>query len=84
LCLSDLAQNYEIDLPFSIEAFIRSTTAEKIVDRLLERMTSNELDAFSIPINKITLLSPIASPPKILYDVVCDDKNLSQSLSQRI
>ncbi len=66
VCLTDLAKNYEIDLPCTIEDFIESTTAEEIADRLLAETTSSELDAFSIPISKAKLLTPIASPPKIL------------------
>jgi 2-keto-4-pentenoate hydratase/2-oxohepta-3-ene-1,7-dioic acid hydratase in catechol pathway len=66
VCLTDLAKNYEIDLPSTIEDFIESTTAEEAADRLLAETTSGELDAFSIPISKTKLLTPIVSPPKIL------------------
>ena len=66
VCLADLAKNYGIDLPNTIEDFIKSTTAEENADRLLAETTSNENDAFSIPISKARLLTPIVSPPKIL------------------
>jgi 2-keto-4-pentenoate hydratase/2-oxohepta-3-ene-1,7-dioic acid hydratase in catechol pathway len=66
VCLPDLAKNYETNLPITIEDFIKSTTAEEIASRLLAETTSSELDAFSIPLSKTRLLTPIASPPKIL------------------
>lgn len=66
VCLTDLAKNYEIDLPNTIEDFIKSPTAEKNAERILAETTSSELDAFSIPISKARLLTPIVSPPKIL------------------
>jgi len=66
VCLTDLAKNYEIDLPNTIEDFIKSPTAEKNADRILAETTSSELDAFSIPTSKTKLLTPIVSPPKIL------------------
>jgi 2-keto-4-pentenoate hydratase/2-oxohepta-3-ene-1,7-dioic acid hydratase in catechol pathway len=66
VCLPDLAKDYETDLPRTIEDFIESTTAEEIAGRLLAEITSSELAAFSKPISKTKLLTPIASPPKIL------------------
>jgi len=66
MCLTDLAKNYEIDLPNTIEDFIKSPTAEKNAERILAETTISELDAFSIPISKARLLTPIVSPPKIL------------------
>jgi len=66
MCLTDLAKNYKIDLPNTIEDFIKSPTAEKNAERILAETTSSELDAFSIPISKARLLTPIVSPPKIL------------------
>ena len=66
VCLPDLAKNYETNIPSTIEDFIKSETAEEIASRLLEEMTSSELDVFSIPIRKTKLLTPITSPPKIL------------------
>jgi 2-keto-4-pentenoate hydratase/2-oxohepta-3-ene-1,7-dioic acid hydratase in catechol pathway len=66
LCIPDLAKNYEADLPITMEDFIESTNAEEIAIRLIEKMTCSELDAFSVSISKVKLLTPIASPPKIL------------------
>jgi 2-keto-4-pentenoate hydratase/2-oxohepta-3-ene-1,7-dioic acid hydratase in catechol pathway len=66
VCLTDLAKNYKIKLPSTMEDFIKSETAEEIASKLLLEMTSSELDAFSIPISKTKLLAPITSPPKIL------------------
>jgi len=66
VCLTDLAKNYEIDLPNTIEDFIKSPTAEKNADRILAETTSSERDAFSIPTSETKLLTPIVSPPKIL------------------
>jgi 2-keto-4-pentenoate hydratase/2-oxohepta-3-ene-1,7-dioic acid hydratase in catechol pathway len=66
VCLPDLAKKHETDLPRTMEDFIESTTAEENAGRLLAETTSSELDAFSIPISKTKLLTPIASPSKIL------------------
>jgi 2-keto-4-pentenoate hydratase/2-oxohepta-3-ene-1,7-dioic acid hydratase in catechol pathway len=66
VCLPDLAKNYETDLPSTMENFIESAIAEEIADKLLAETTTSELDAFSIPIDNTKLLTPIASPPKIL------------------
>jgi len=66
VCLSDLAKKYETNLPSKIEGFIKSTTAEKIADKLLLETSSCDLDAFSMPMGEAKLLAPIAFPPKIL------------------
>jgi 2-keto-4-pentenoate hydratase/2-oxohepta-3-ene-1,7-dioic acid hydratase in catechol pathway len=66
VCLPDLAKNYDANLPLTIEDFIKSETTEENTDKLLSEMTSSELDAFSVPLSKAKLLTPISSPPKIL------------------
>jgi 2-keto-4-pentenoate hydratase/2-oxohepta-3-ene-1,7-dioic acid hydratase in catechol pathway len=83
VCLPDLAKNYEIDLPSTIEDFIGSTTAEEIVSRLLAETTNSELDAFSIPLSKTRLLTPIDSPPKILCLGLNYDSHVNETQEKR-
>jgi 2-keto-4-pentenoate hydratase/2-oxohepta-3-ene-1,7-dioic acid hydratase in catechol pathway len=83
VCLLDLAKNYESDLPSTIEDFVESTTAEEIASRLLTETTNSELDAFSIPISKTKLLTPIDSPPKIICLGLNYDSHVNETREKR-
>jgi 2-keto-4-pentenoate hydratase/2-oxohepta-3-ene-1,7-dioic acid hydratase in catechol pathway len=66
LSLPVLVKYLRSHLPSKIEAFIADPIAQGTADSWLMKAKSNELDAASIPLDKVRLLSPIASPPKIL------------------
>ena len=49
LCLPDLAKNYEVDLPNTIEDFIESTTARKMQRDCLPKLQSLNMMHFLYP-----------------------------------
>jgi 2-keto-4-pentenoate hydratase/2-oxohepta-3-ene-1,7-dioic acid hydratase in catechol pathway len=66
LSLDALSKNYGINLPSTVEDFVKNTTAEEIVENLLAETIKRELEDLSIPINRTQFLAPLLSPSKIL------------------
>jgi len=65
--LPDLAQQMQEQLPPTLEEFI--TAGQETLgtaEALLSRAQAHGLSTFSVPLTKIQLLAPIASPPKIV------------------
>ncbi len=67
ICLPSLAKRFNIEFPELMENFI-TLGAEGVekTEKLLENTIENDIRKFSSPVNQVTLLSPIASPPKIV------------------
>jgi len=67
VCLPSLAKNLKTQLPDRLERLISSgTEALETVEKLLKNAEENDIVNFSLPINKVNLLAPIAFPPKII------------------
>ena len=67
ICLHGLARGMNMEFPERFEDFINlgSQGVEK-TENMLEKAKENDVRSVSSPINQITLLAPIASPPKIV------------------
>jgi 2-keto-4-pentenoate hydratase/2-oxohepta-3-ene-1,7-dioic acid hydratase in catechol pathway len=66
LSLPSFAKQLKMHLPNTIEAFISDEAAQKKAEELLLKVTNNQLEAASFPLDQAKLLAPITSPPKIL------------------
>lgn len=67
LSLPALAKRFKKEVPQKIEDFIAQgkKTIETTED-LIKKTSSNDVEIFSAPLNAVTLLAPIAFPPKII------------------
>jgi 2-keto-4-pentenoate hydratase/2-oxohepta-3-ene-1,7-dioic acid hydratase in catechol pathway len=65
-CLPRLAKRLGMQLPDLIRDFIASGMAGEDAERQLSEATKEDIESVSRPINEVTLLSPIDSPPKIV------------------
>ncbi len=67
ICLPNLAKRLNGEFPELLEDFITlgAKGVEK-VEKLLENATETDIKHVSPPVNEVTLLAPIASPPKIV------------------
>jgi 2-keto-4-pentenoate hydratase/2-oxohepta-3-ene-1,7-dioic acid hydratase in catechol pathway len=67
LCLPSLAKHLKRELPELLEDFIAlGAKGGEIAERLLEKATETDTEHASSLVNKVTLLAPLASPPKIV------------------
>jgi 2-keto-4-pentenoate hydratase/2-oxohepta-3-ene-1,7-dioic acid hydratase in catechol pathway len=66
ICLPALADRLGENLPSHIEEFIAQEDAQETAEALLAKANPNDIQDASVPLSKISLLAPIASPPKIL------------------
>jgi len=67
ICLHGLAERLNIEFPEHFEDFVNlGSNSVKKAENLLEKAKENDVRSVSSPINQITLLAPIASPPKIV------------------
>jgi 2-keto-4-pentenoate hydratase/2-oxohepta-3-ene-1,7-dioic acid hydratase in catechol pathway len=65
LCLPALAHRLGTKLPASMDAFIAEGALEK-AETLLSNAKPSDLENVSAPLDEVTLLAPLAFPPKIL------------------
>ncbi|HLE75762.1 MAG TPA: fumarylacetoacetate hydrolase family protein [Candidatus Bathyarchaeia archaeon] len=67
LSLPALAKRFKKEVPQKIEDFIAQgkKTIETTED-LIKKASGNDVEIFSAPLNAVTLLAPIAFPPKII------------------
>ena len=67
ICLPRLAKRLNNKLPQRLEGFIASGAKSiETAEKLLENAAENDVERVSSAINEVTLLAPIASPPKII------------------
>ncbi len=67
LCLPALAKRFKKQLPQRLEDFVvLGETATKTAENLLEKAKDSNIESTSVPISAVTLLAPIAFPPKII------------------
>ncbi len=67
LCLPALAKRFKKQLPQRLEDFVvLGETATKTAENLLEKAKDSDIESTSAPISAVTLLAPIAFPPKII------------------
>jgi 2-keto-4-pentenoate hydratase/2-oxohepta-3-ene-1,7-dioic acid hydratase in catechol pathway len=67
ICLPRLAKRLNKELPHFLEGFIASGARSiETAEKLLENAAENDVERVSSSINEVTLLAPIASPPKII------------------
>ena len=66
-CLPALAKRFRQKLPERLEEFISwGEKAMKTAEELQKRINGNDSASLSVPTDEVTLLAPIASPPKIV------------------
>jgi 2-keto-4-pentenoate hydratase/2-oxohepta-3-ene-1,7-dioic acid hydratase in catechol pathway len=66
-CLSALAKRFKKELPPKLEDFVaQGENALKTAGDLLKKAGDNDVKSFSVPLSAITLLAPVAFPPKII------------------
>ncbi|MEM3609128.1 MAG: fumarylacetoacetate hydrolase family protein [Candidatus Bathyarchaeia archaeon] len=67
LRLSSLARKFGGELPRRIEEFIElGDRGVEVAEKLLRKLTEKDYADVSVPLEKVRLLAPIASPPKII------------------
>src|SRR3989304_975677 len=67
LCLPELAERFGEKLPPRLEDFIISSEqARKTAENLVTKARDSSFESLSVPIDEVSLLAPIASPPKII------------------
>jgi len=67
LCLPALAKRFKKQLPQRLEDFVAlGETATKTAENLFEKAKDSGIESASAPISAVTLLAPIAFPPKII------------------
>jgi len=66
VCLPKLAKHLRTELPERIENFIAEENAVKTAETLLATADSTAKENASVPLANVSLLAPIAFPPKIL------------------
>jgi len=67
VCLPRLAKRLNKELPELLEEFIAlGAKGVETAEKLLEKTTENDIKHTSSPVNQVTLLAPVAAPPKIV------------------
>ena len=67
LCLPALAERFKKELPPKLEDFVaQGDSALRTAEDLLNRAGDNDVKGISAPLNAISLLAPLALPPKII------------------
>ena len=67
MCLPALAKHFKETLPKRIEEFVASgEQALRTAENLLSKTKGNDGESVSAPLNEVSLLAPITSPPKII------------------
>jgi len=67
LCLPALAKRFKKQLPQRLEDFVAlEETAVKTAENLLEKANEGDVESVSVPMSAVSLLAPIAFPPKII------------------
>lgn len=65
--LPELAKQFNENLPETVEGFVDSgETAIKAAEDIIKEVVSNRSKIVSLPLSKVSLLAPLASPPKII------------------
>ena len=66
-CLPALAKRFKKELPQRLEDFVaQGENALKIAEDLLKKTNGSNIESVSAPMSAVSLLAPIASPPKII------------------
>ena len=66
-CLPAVAKHLGQELPERLEEFIAlGEKAMKTAEELLMKTDSYHVESFTVPLSKVSLLAPIAAPPKIV------------------
>lgn len=66
-CLPSSAKRFRQELPERLEEFVSwGEKATKTAEELLTKTDGNDVESIVLPMSKVTLLAPIASPPKIV------------------
>ncbi|MCW4046965.1 MAG: fumarylacetoacetate hydrolase family protein [Candidatus Bathyarchaeota archaeon] len=67
LSLPALAKRFGEEVPQTLEGFIKQgEETVKTVEKLIEKADGSDVAAVSVPLSAVTLLAPIAFPPKII------------------
>lgn len=67
ICLSSLAKRFNIEFPELLEDFVTlGTKGVEEAEKLLQNASENNVKNVTLPLNQVTLLAPIAFPPKIV------------------
>ncbi len=66
VCLPELAKRLKTELPERIEDFIAEESAVKTAETLIAKASSSVIENASVPLADLSMLAPIAFPPKIL------------------
>jgi 2-keto-4-pentenoate hydratase/2-oxohepta-3-ene-1,7-dioic acid hydratase in catechol pathway len=66
ICLPKLAKRLHMQLPERFQDFVASEIGVETAEKKLNEATNDDIESVSHPINKVTLLSPIHFPPKIV------------------
>ncbi|MBT0158610.1 fumarylacetoacetate hydrolase family protein [Candidatus Bathyarchaeota archaeon A05DMB-2] len=67
LSLPALAKRFREEVPQTLEVFIKQAEgAMKTAEKLIEKAGGRDVAAVSVPLSEVTLLAPIAFPPKII------------------
>ena len=67
LSLPKLAKHFHVSLPETVEDFVASgEPALRIAETLLAKVVESRSEVDSVPLNTVSLLAPIAFPPKII------------------
>jgi 2-keto-4-pentenoate hydratase/2-oxohepta-3-ene-1,7-dioic acid hydratase in catechol pathway len=62
-----LAKRFREEVPQTLEVFIKQAEgAMKTAEKLIEKAGGRDVAAVSVPLSEVTLLAPIAFPPKII------------------
>jgi 2-keto-4-pentenoate hydratase/2-oxohepta-3-ene-1,7-dioic acid hydratase in catechol pathway len=65
--LPDLAKRFNENFPETVEGFVNSgEPAMAAAEDILKEVSSNRSEMVSTPIDEVTLLAPLTSPPKII------------------
>lgn len=64
ICLPRLAKSLHKRLPEKLEEFIEADIVEK-TEKMLKKASKDVVSEVSMPVDKTTLLAPLARPPKL-------------------
>jgi 2-keto-4-pentenoate hydratase/2-oxohepta-3-ene-1,7-dioic acid hydratase in catechol pathway len=67
LRIRPLAEKFGLKLPKTLEGFVRKgIRAIEAAEEILKKASEKEIEDFSLPLNEVRLLAPLAHPPKII------------------
>jgi 2-keto-4-pentenoate hydratase/2-oxohepta-3-ene-1,7-dioic acid hydratase in catechol pathway len=67
LRIRPIAEKFGLKLPKTLEGFVRKgIRAIEAAEEILKKASEKEIEDFSLPLNEVRLLAPLAHPPKII------------------